>query len=375
VSIAPDSHLGMTGITRYAEEILSVFHSPIASERIDLLLYMTVGGGRLKVLGDLTARLHKLLKIGQPGPVRGIYFEVVTGEFGAGKSHLAYMLKHNALTSEGEILVSHVQITGEAGFPAALAALLRSLRLSGHPSFRAHDIELAAYRRLFEWCGRNPQQLLGLAYQQAGNVSQAAASDFAQAVVEVSRPSPNAGPLQQFFDSWINRAEPKVALECFELVFRLFRALNSQRFLLIIDEFEAIQSLDAESRKHILQAFQDLHDDFAGRKQGLPGVHLVCFSTRDWTDQAGNILPSLMGRNQRIKRVTHLPDMDESDIAALMYRYLSLYQIARQPRVTPTRQALHDACGAIVAEVADMPYHMRSIHAKVRERVEDLLGL
>jgi len=360
-------------IAQYAQEILNGFSTPIALDRMDSLVYMTVGAGRLKLLNDLTNRMHKHLKLGESKPHSGMYFEVVLGEYGAGKSHLGYMLKHNALTSGSELLVAHVQITGEPQFQAVLASLLRSLRIAGVPSWSDNEIELSAYQKLYQWCGSNGKELFKLADQARGNLRSAAASDFARAVSLCAGPNCNASPMQQFIDAWIRREDSKTALLCFEMIFRLFSTLKSDRCILIVDEFEAMQSAEANERIRILQSFQDMHDDLAGRAHGLPACHMVCFSTKDWSERAANILPSLLGPGNRVKKTSAIPDVDDFDIGALLYRYLGLLQLTSVGDNVPQRDEIEKATTDILAQVTNSKHHMRSIHSLVRAKAEEVL--
>ena len=366
---------GFVSIAQHAEAILTTYSSPIATESVEALIYMTVGSKRIQLLNALTSRTITKLKIGQNTSLSGVLLDVVLGEYGSGKSHIGYLLKHNALTCGSEMLIAHVQITGEATFSSMLAALLRSIRIAGVPSLLSQDIEISAYRQIFKWCGGDVAKMTEVVKKAAGNISPAAPIDFARAIAEIARPTPNVAVMQQFLQAWINESDPKPALECFEMVFRLFRTLNSDRCLLLVDEFEAIQSIEPQGRIQVLQAIQDLHDDFSGRKAGLPATHLIFFSTRDWWEKAGNILPSLMGVGQRVKKVFQIPDIEDLDVAALIYRYIGLYQIARQTGSTTHRAAVDRACEDVLLQSSGAMYHMRSIHAKVRNKVEELLDI
>ena len=365
----------LASIAKYAQGLLTMFEAPIAADRLDALVYMMVGAARVRTLSDLTSRMKKFLYPNATSPHPGIFWEAVLGEFGAGKSHIGYMLKHNALTMGNNVLVAHVQITGEAHFNGAIAALLRNLRLSGASSMQVYGVELGAFAQIFRWCGSSVQQVQQLCQDAVGNLPPAVGNDFALAVTEAGTGKGQNGSLQRFIEAWVLRADPKEALETFELVMRVFARLKVRRLALIIDEFEAMQSLPEQHRLQVLQGFQDLHDDFAGRMPGLPSTYLVAFSTRDWWDKAGNILPSLLAANQRVKLVTPIPDVDEMDIVALFYRYLSLYTLSRSFRVYPSRESIDHAVAEVVSESAGMMHHMRSIHTRVRQRVEQVLSI
>jgi hypothetical protein len=252
---------------------------------------------------------------------------------------------------------------------------LRNLRLSGASSLQAYGVELGAYAQIFRWCGSSVQQVHQLCQEAVGNLPAAAGSDFALAVVEAGSGKGANGSLQRFIDGWVLRAQPKEALETFELVMRIFARLKVCRLAIIIDEFEAMQALPEETRLQVLQGLQDMHDDFAGRMPGLPSTYLVAFSTRDWWEKAGNILPSLVGANQRVKVVTPIPDIDDMDIVALFYRYLSLYTMSRSVEVYPTRESIDRAVAQIISELAGRMHHMRSVHARIRQEVEQILNI
>jgi hypothetical protein len=236
-------------------------------------------------------------------------------------------------------------------------------------------VELGAFTQVFRWCGSSVQQVQQLCQEAVGNLSPAVGNDFALALTEAGTGRGQNGSLQRFIETWVLRTSPKEALETFELVMRVFARLKVRRLVLIIDEFEAMQSLHEQHRLQVLQSFQDLHDDFAGRMPGLPSTYLVAFSTRDWWEKAGNILPSLMAAGQRVKMVSPIPDIDDMDIAALFYRYLSLYTLARTCDVHPSRESVDEAIADVVSQSAGMMHHLRSIHARVRNRVEHVLGM
>ncbi len=362
----------LVSIAKYAQSLLTTFDTPIASDRLDGLVYMMVGAARVRTLSDLSSRMRQFLQPGSSASHPGTHWEAVLGEFGSGKSHIGYMLKHNALTMGNNVLVAHVQITGEAQFNAALAAMLRNLRLSGASSQQAYGVELGAYAQIFRWCGSSSQQVQQLCQSAVGNLPAAVGADFAIAVCEAGTGKGGSGSLQRFIDAWVVRSEPRQALDVFEMMMRVFACLKVCRLVIIVDEFEAMQALQEQVRLQVLQGLQDMHDDFAGRMPGLPSTFLVAFSTRDWWEKAGNILPSL---NQRTKVVTPIPDIDDMDIVALFYRYLSLYTLSRSLEAQPTREAVDRAVAQIVNESAGRMHHMRSVHARIRQEVEQMLSI
>jgi hypothetical protein len=336
---------------------------------------MTVGAQRLRMLHDLTRQMHKHLRIGGDRKARGVFFHAVLGDFGSGKSHIGYLLKHDALTCGEELLVTHVQITGESRFPGILAALLRALRVAGESPLSGQGIELSAYRKLYDWTGRNEREFRNIIRGNMGNVQVSAANDFAQAVLHACRPVPEAIPMQQFIESWVARSQPKESLEVFEMIFRVFNFLKSDRCLMVIDEFEAIQSQREEEARETMQHIQDLHDDLAGRGEGLPATYLLCLSTPAWWTMGRRLLPSLLGEEQRVTKVQTIPSIEKIDVSALLYRYLGLFQLASEDGRQVQSQELEALAEKIWGEVSTKADHMRSVHRNVRRGLEELMGI
>ena len=367
----PDLSLVNSGA--YAEDVLNIFDRRIALERPDAMLFMTVGGGRLRLLRNLTKNMVNHLRPGERAPKPGLCFEGVLGAYGSGKSHLALMLKHNAFTCGSEVLVAHVAITNEGKFSSVLAAILRSVRMAGEPSRRAQDVEVSAYRMMWEWAGHSHADLLQVAREGIGNLPMTAAADFVDAVEACAADTPDSTLMQRFIDAWVDNVGGKEAKYAFEMVLRVFNRLRSKRFLIIIDEFEAFQAFSEEDQRQVLQGFQDLCDDLMGREPGLPSTHLVCFSTGEWWERAAGILPSLLGKMQRVRAIHSIPGINQMDVAGLMYRYLGLFQLSGDAARETTTEEFNSACNKLWQELGGHQNDMRTIHAAVRDTVETLL--
>jgi len=354
-----------------ARRILSAFDSPVSGEDDDALLYMTVGMARVRLLQQMTRSIRRRLRLAEPERLpRGMHFDLVTGDFGSGKSHLAHMLKCDLVSEEGHLVVGHVQITGEASFPATLGKLLRSLRISRTTSRIGGDLETSIWRVIHQWCGARDDLLEAEHAACLGNLPPVVAADFARAVADAARPAPDPAAMQSFVERWIQRADNKQALEVFESILRLFRRLQLGRVVLLVDEFEAVQATDAQSRIEYLQSLQDLHDDFATRDRDLPAVHLTCFSTADWAEMSANILPSLMQPGQRIQQIRPIPDVEDLDIHSLFYRYIGLVQLMRPDLDPPTLREIEAAAGRVIERISGSRHQMRLIHRCVREEIE-----
>lgn len=367
----------MMSMRDYAREVLRVYSSRIAQDRLDALLYMTVGAGRFRLLNQLVSTMHDFLSLdGNNGTPRGAYLEVVLGEFGAGKSHIGYMHKHSALTCGHELMVAHAQITGEARFPSMLGALLRTLRIAGVESLRMFDIELSAYVKMVEWVGGSRRTLEEFLLGRLGNMSRGIVNDLVAALWALQEPNRDASALQMFIDAWVAKADPKTALQTFEFIMATFSELKCDRCSLLIDEFEALESLTREEQLAALQSLQDLHDDFAGRKDGLPAVHMIIFSTEKWWNAAAGMLPSLCGRGDRTRGVASIPDLNKLDVAGLVHRYLSLMQLIETNCHEPDKPSYDAAVEGVWSELEkeQRVYHMRTVHALARDAAKQLLA-
>jgi hypothetical protein len=233
----------------YATELLNVYSTPIALERPDALLFMQVGGQRVAIMKKILKRIRTQLGIGAERPKPGAHLELLLGDFGCGKSHLGYLIKHDCLTGMAGILAAHIQITNECSWQQIMSAILRNLRLSGVQSEVVGDIEISAYRELLRWCGGQPGEVAHLARGAAGALPVEVTVDFARAIAPLGTGTPDASTLLRFLDVWVHQAAGKQALHVMEMVFRLFYQLQQRRLVLIIDEFEAIESL--ETRRQI----------------------------------------------------------------------------------------------------------------------------
>ena len=363
-----------SAITNYANAILSTYATPIALDRLEPIVCMTVGAGRIKLLNDLYSRIcHSLACGGVEGdPSFGMRMEAITGEFGAGKSHIGYMLKQNVLSVMEEVLVAHVQITGAARFQESLASILRSLQISGQHSYVANGVEVSAYRQLFAWYGNGEQGVYQSARGLCGNLSDSAARYFARAVMNVARDPNNSANLQQIFDAWVANVEPRAALEMFMLVMRLFVGVRVSRLVLIIDEFEAIQHLPSNEQRAILQSFQDLHDSLAKREAGSLSAYLILFATEDWIKKADAILPSF-GSGNRLRRAIPIPDLCVTDIRALVYKSFYFHLMGNTQAEPLTEEQIENVCQAVIAASDGKRYHLRSIQRHINDEFDHLM--
>lgn len=203
-------HWETISVADYASGVLDLFERPTAQKRVDALLYMTVGAARIKIVHDVTLRMRDHLRVGdRMAAPSGLLFEGILGDFGLGKIHIGYLLNHNELTSGTEMLVSHVHITGEAGFQRELACILRSMRIAGHTSSRSFDIELSTFIKLYDWAGKNPKALRDVSVSLVGNLPPIAATDFADSIVHAVQNNWNGTMVQNYIENWVARATPK----------------------------------------------------------------------------------------------------------------------------------------------------------------------
>jgi|GEM_PF-3461278 len=364
-------------LQKHASKILEMYSRRIALDDIDGLLYMTVGSQRLKLVADLTRRMNVELQLKQQSTRMrsgGAYLEAVLGDFGCGKSHIGYLLQHNALCAEAEVLVARCQMTGEMTFSLLLAAILRSLRVSGSESIESHDIEISAYRKLTEWAGGGEQDLTELIRGQLLNLPQAVATALSNALKAVARPQPDAAPLQEFLSTWVERSEPRVALAVFEQILRLFSRVQVTRVCLIIDEFEALSAAPEQQLKETLQYLQALHDDFAAGRSELPSLYAVFLSTDDFWQLGSAKMPSLLRAGDRVRRTSGIPNISKLEIMGLMERYMTLHMLNDQVGAELDYESFSKACDECWTELAGRAHHMRSVHTTVREKVEQLLS-
>ncbi len=365
-----------SAIANYANAIKDTYATPIALDRLEPLVCMTVGAGRIKLVNDLYNRICVSTGCADAGkpPTFGMRMEAVTGEFGSGKSHIGYMLKQNLLSVDEEILLAHVQITGAAQFQASISGILRALQLSGQPSFCVNGVELSAYRQLFQWYGGSQQQVFSAVQNLLGNLPERAGRDFAHGILNVSDADASAAALQQFFDAWVTTAEtPRQAIEVLLFVLRLFVGVSVCRLVLIVDEFEAIQHLPPEERRGILQSFQDLHDSLSKQDAGSLSSYLVLFATDDWIKQVDMMLPSFGSRN-RLRRVTPIPDLGVMDIRALVYKSLYFYMMGDAAARLPTEEQMEAVCQKVIANSGGKRYHLRSIQRDIHDELEMLMS-
>lgn len=361
----------------HSSNILEMYDRRIALDDIDGLLYMTVGSQRLKLVADLTRRMNEELQLNQQNQRMrngGAYLEAVLGDFGCGKSHIGYLLQHNALCAKQEVLVARCQMTGEMSFSLLLAAILRSLRLSQSEALESHNIELSAYRKLTEWAGGGEHELTELIRGQLLNLPQEVPIALSNALKAVARPKPDAAPLQDFLSTWVERSEPRVALAVFEQVLRLFARVQVTRVCLIIDEFEALSAAPEQQLKETLQYLQQLHDDFASGRSELPSLYAVFLSTDDFWQLGSAKMPSLLRAGDRVRMTSGIPNISKLEIMGLMERYMTLHMLSDQVGVELDYESFSKACDECWTELAGKAHHMRSVHTTVRRKVKQLLS-
>lgn len=360
--------------TSFARRTLENYARRIALNDHHGLRFMTVGPQRMELIASLKRNMDEALQLGRPQPPRGgAFFDVGLGDYGSGKTQSGYWLGHDALCAKQEVLVAHCQITGDATFPAMLATALRGVRLSRVDSVVMQDIETSAYGKVAQWAGGGERELIELIRSVLRNVPEVAAVELAAALRALARPKPDAAPMQMFLSRWVQGSEPRMALAVFESFFRLFHRVQVRRLCLIVDEFEALSAASEQQLKEFLQFLQALHDDFAGCRLELPALYMVFFSTDDFWQMAAAKLPSLLRAGDRVRRTTAIPNVSRLEIVALMERYITLYILSEEVRGSVDYESFLRACDECWAELAGKAHHMRSVHATVRSKVEQLL--
>jgi len=360
-----------SAIANYAKAIINTCATPIALDRLEPIVCMTVGAERIQLLNALYSRICVALACGGAGgaPACGIRMEAVTGEFGSGKSHIGYMLKQNIHSVEEDALFAHVQITGAARFQDTLASILRSLQISRRPPFTANGVEVGAYRQLFQWYGHSELAVFNAARSFLGNLPEAAARDFARGVLDLAGGAANASVLQSALDAWVARAEPRAAIEMFLLVLRLFAGVRVNRIVLMVDEFEAVQHVPEDQRRAILQSFQDLHDSLSKQDAGSLSAYLVLFSTVEWINQMNAILPPF-GSGNRLRKTTLIPKLSVTDIRALVYKSFYFHLMGDASAKSLTEEQLEEVCETIIKASDADRFHLRSIQRNINEELE-----
>ena len=363
-----------SAIASYANAIINTYTTPIALDRLEPIVCMTVGAGRIKLINDLYSRICGALACGGAGgsPSFGIRMEAITGDFGEGKSHIGYMLRQNIFSVEEDVLIAHVQITGAARFQDTLASILRALQLSHRTPFSANGVEVSAYRQLFQWYGHSEQGVFNAARSFLGNLPEAAARDLARGVLDLAGDTTNASTLQLTLDAWVAKAEPRAAIEMFLLVLRLFVGVRVSRIVLIVDEFEAIQHVHEDQRRAILQSFQDFHDALSKQEAGSLSAYLVLFATDHWIKQVDAILPSF-GSGNRLRRASPIPNLCATDVRALVYKTFYFYLMSNDSAVSLSEAQLEAVCNTVINAAGGKLYHLRSIQRNIHDELERLM--
>jgi hypothetical protein len=353
----------------YATDLLNFYSTPIALERPDALLFMQVGGKRVAIMKQILGRIRAQLGVGCDRPKPGSHMELLLGDFGCGKSHLGYLIKHDCLTGMPDLMVAHVQITNECSWQTILAAILRNLRLTGAPSEIVADVEISAFRELLRWCGGQPGEVAHLARNTTGPLPAEVATDLARSLAPLLSANPDSGMLIRFLDAWVLQAGPKQAMQVLQMILRMFYRLQQRRLVLIIDEFEAIESLETRRQIETLQCFQDMFDDLSGRLQGLPSAVILLLSTPGWWERSANLLPSMFARGQRVRAISQLPEFSATDVAALVYRYIMLLQLSFDDLRTLEPPEVQQLIGEIIEENSAYLHQVRTLHSAVREKL------
>lgn len=353
----------------YASDLLNLYSTPIALERPDALLFMQVGGKRVAIMKQILRRIKTHLGVGSDRPKPGAHLELLLGEFGCGKSHLGYLIKHDCLSGMPGLMVAHVQITNECSWQTTLSAILRNLRLTGVPSEIVADVEVSAYRELLRWCGGQPGEVAHLARNAAGSLPAEVTTDLARSLAPMLSATPDASTFLRFLDAWVHQASGKQAMQVLQMILRMFYQLQQRRLVVIVDEFEAIESLETRRQIETLQCFQDLYDDLAGRLPGLPSAVFLMLSTPGWWERSSNLLPSLLARGQRVRVISQLPEFSANDVAALVYRYIMLLQLSYDELRTLEPTEVQDLIGEVIQENAAYLHQVRTLHSVVRDKL------
>jgi hypothetical protein len=145
---------------------------------------------------------------------------------------------------------------------------------------------------------------------------------------------------------------------------------------LIVDEFEAIQSQSSEAQRETLQHILHMHDRFAEPQNQLPATFLLAMATADWWMKGQDLCPPLLGEGQRFRQAPMIPDLEPTDVAALVYRYASLYQLAHDEVKKEIKSSdLRQLTDSVWTQVSPKSSHVRFTHSEIRRQLEDFLEL
>ena len=363
---------------QFAEEILRTYETRIAQDWIDGLLFMSTAGSRIQVCHGIKERIRTALQVddGRKPKYAGIHAEGVLGDFGSGKSHMAFLIRHDLVNMGSQCIILHCQMTAERRFSQVLAKLLRSARLSGVPSVLESGIELSAFLKLADALRLSITVNLPIAEQIvrsfSGGLPAAFARDFVAALAGGKHGASRATVLVEFIDRWIAKEPSRPALEAFEAILATFQAIEiAPRCLIVLDELEALESVPKDAQLEFVQSVQDLHDDFATRVRGLPSTFLLLFSAPQFWDIATGLLPSMFGESNRVRRITRLGPMCKSELFGLVDKYQTMSLLAgRTGRILEAEEviAIVDAAWEQIVK-SGRQHHMRTVHDTVRQMV------
>lgn len=359
--------------TEFAEELLQVYQSRVAQDWVDGLAFMSTAGGRVDLLKKVQDRTADFLALGNPQPdYSGASIEAIIGEFGSGKSHLGFLLKYHFISTAPKTLVMHCQMTGDRSVGEVWARALQNLWLSQGGSRIESGIEMSGYDALRKALANEPPprakaRLVEVTRKFLRKLDPSFAQDFATALL-----SGNASLLSEFLTAWIAKEEPLLANEGLQAILGVFNHMGlAGRLVFLLDEVEALESLDRSGQLLAVQAFQDLHDDFAFRVPGLPTLSWIFLSTTKFWETGRELLPSLFGERDRTRKVSAIPAIEKIEVYSLADRYALLLQLTGRLKAPLSSEQLQSAADAAWEQLVSegRQWHMRSIHSIIREKV------
>lgn len=360
---------------QFAEEMLRTYESRTAQDWPIGLLFMSTTGSHLRAFRELRSRMHAAVQADSAArpAFGGMHAEGLLGEFGSGKSHIAYLLLHDSLHGVPDCMVLHTQMTGDRCLPKVLARLLRSARISRAPLSTRPDGTISAFHALRARLNLANPANLGVAEQilknVAGGLPPAMASEFMGALSALQGADTKALGMAAVLDRWVGSQSDRLAVEAFSALIRLFHSTDvTFRLVILLDELEALQGAATEERSRFVQGLQDLHDDFGGRSPGLPPTFMALFSTPDFWEQAKAILPSLFNEGDRVRCSTRLTGIRPGELYGLVDRYQMLNVLAGR-RKTCDPESIQHIAQQVWTRVERNPWHMRSVHEAIRELV------
>lgn len=361
---------------KFAEDLLRTYGARTAQDWPLGLLFMSTAGSHLQAFRGLRSRMMSAIQADAPGrpAYNGIHVEGLLGEFGSGKSHIAYLLLHDSLHGIPSCLVLHAQMTGDRSLSKVLARLLESGRVGivdrGPDVDRTVSVFQSMRSRLNLSNPANIQIAQQIVRTVAGSLPSAFCADFIGALSALSPEDSRSFGMSAFLDQWIGSQPERLAVERFGVVVRAIHAAGVvSRMVILLDELEALQQAPVEERSRFLQGMQDLHDNFGGRDSGLPPTFMAVFSTPDFWAVARAILPSMFNEGDRVRKSTRLTGIRRAEIYGLVDRYQMLSVLAgRRPEPLDPETTLRIA-DEVWAKIEPNPWHMRSVHQAIRDLV------